>query len=274
MEFHKNISYNNLQKELKLSKKIMTNFIPSKELEEEIENNSNYFFKEEENWILLTEVSDFFKMYFSIYRCEGELFKETLLCSEDFLRVASTVEIVCEYVSKKEELVEVNTFLEVLGFSRLVKRERLRLDSFSLDNPKDHEVIFLKRKWAENLLNLYYETFDRYTSLIPTLEELREALDNHRVLGVVTDDKRLAGVLEFDESSKLTSILKLIVLDEFRGRGYASKLLHQYLFEVVTKKGLKANLWVRWDNVPAKRLYLGNGYKEEKLYSVAYIRRD
>ncbi len=80
-------------------------------------------------------------------------------------------------------------------------------------------------------------------------------------------DGHTIGFVDVDFSNNSPRILGLAVLEEFRGKGIGTRLLHRAIARV-KEKGLKrVTLLVSEDNSRARRLYEREGFVEEGVFN-------
>lgn len=279
MGYKKNLKIDDFEEKIfALSKEILTNFFPTPKLLEKISNTKTHLIYDDKTWILVVKDNDFWKMYFSFNKDSAET--DILSIKKEFDQLLASIEkldVVCEYLSKFSQNEQIDLFLKDLTFAFFVKRERLRLSQSDIKlSGCDYSNYLIEKAgedFAAEILSLYDGTFDKYTSCIPTKEELIDSIQAGHILLLknLEDQNEFLALLEYCDTCKNTSISHFIVKPDYRGHGLANVLLNEYLSEVVIRDNKRAHLWVQVENEPAKQLYAKHGYKEEHLYSVAYL---
>jgi ribosomal protein S18 acetylase RimI-like enzyme len=278
MNIYNGINFRNfLATKVFFSRDYTSNFVYSTELEHQINNNQNILLLDEDNWLLLVNKLDFYVLYYSLKIDEIESLTNKFKASFSSLIESSGIrEVSCEYLSKNESDELIDNFLESLSFKFLVKRERLTLKSYesckTVSKSNDFEIEFAEPELATSILKMYQDSFDKYTSLMPELDELKNILGQNLILALKRKtDNDLAAVLEFTRDKNLSMLNHLVVNRSYRRLGLGKYLVSSYIEEIVLKENLKARLWVQRNNEAANKIYKGLGYVPDGLYSTAYL---
>ena len=107
--------------------------------------------------------------------------------------------------------------------------------------------------------------FDAYAERIPTLEEVRHAVESRAILIARHGDK-LAAILYFEDQGVSTHLRYWLAMPAFRGCGYAHMLMLRYLYE---HHGFRRFvLWVEKSNIRAIPLYERYGYSRDGVEDI------
>jgi GNAT superfamily N-acetyltransferase len=278
MKDYHNINFKALlEDKVFFSRDYMSNFVYSTELERQVNDNKNILLIDGDSWLLLVSKLDFYILYYSLKIDEIEdLTNKFKVAFLSLIESTGIKEVSCEYLSKKEsnELIEV--FLENLSFNLLFKRERLTLKLYQSYEPtskiNDFEIKFAEPELSTLILKMYQDSFDKYTSLMPELDELKSILEQNRILALKRKtDNDLAAVLEFTRDKKLSMLNHLVVNRDYRRLGLGKYLVSSYIKEIVLEEDMKARLWVQLNNEAANKIYRDLGYLPDGLYTTAYL---
>lgn len=278
MNIYHDISFEEfLEDKVFFSRDYTSNFVYSTELERQVNNSKNILLLDGNNWLLLVNRLDFYVLYYSLKIDEIESMRNRFKVAFSSLIESTEIrEVSCEYLSKNESNELIDDFLESLSFNLLVKRERLALKSYensrTISKIDDFEIEFAEPELATSILKMYQESFDKYTSLMPELDELKNILGQNLILALKRKtDNDLAAVLEFTRDKNLSMLNHLVVDRSYRRLGLGKYLVSSYIEEIVLKENLKARLWVQRNNIAANKIYKDLGYVPDGLYTTAYL---
>jgi GNAT superfamily N-acetyltransferase len=278
MDIYHNINFKvALEDKVFFSRDYTSNFVYSTELEQQVNDNQNILLLDRDSWLLLVNKLDFYVLYYSLKIDKIEnLTKKFKVAFSSVIESTVIREVSCEYLSKKGSNELIDIFLENLSFNRIVKRERLTLKSYQSYEPtskiNDFEIEFAEPELATPILKMYQDSFDKYTSLMPELDELKSILEQNRILALKRKkDNDLVAVLEFTRDKKLSMLNHLVVNSDYRRLGLGKYLVSSYIEEIVLEENMKARLWVQLNNEAANKIYGDLGYLSDGLYSTAYL---
>lgn len=141
---------------------------------------------------------------------------------------------------------------ETLGFAPYLMRKRLMMP-MQTGISASSVPQFATLAQADEILQLMQESFEPYTSALPTKQELIASIQNKEVLTAMEDEKML-GFLRFGAQKKVSVLWQIVVKEEERDRGVGRMLTKQWIWQV-KDTALRCELWVREDNPSAQRMY-------------------
>jgi len=197
-----------------------------------------YFFVREEN---------FSRIYYFLEKEKSPevlpQFKEPIILEEVLL-------------AKKERIPSEDSWRKV-GLKPYLERKRLYLLAKNIVC-EDRQPIFASEEMLEDIFQLMNESFEPFSSALPTKEALLSDIQNQKII-VSVKNQKLHGFLHFGEIKQGCMLWHIVVTPEARGQGVGEKLLKDWFFvrKDITKKFI---LWVRTDNPPALRMYEKLGF--------------
>lgn len=172
----------------------------------------------------------------------------------------------CEVYKKKQETGEDEEALQNAGFLNCASYRRMLLketESGVLRTGQPEERV------GKETLVYIQNSFDILSDDIPDCEwRKKQFLEEHFVLGKPTE----GAILIYSMEGRVSTLKYLFVAEEKRGKGTAHKLMQKY-FSVTSEQAGRYVLWVREDNVPAKKLYQSTGYAEDAMQKAVYIKK-
>jgi len=155
------------------------------------------------------------------------------------------------------------------GFKHSLTRSRMSLNLNSLDNQTCETVE--NTTDINAVLDLFVDSFDRYTGCIPTLAELEKAASDGRILTVVKDNI-LRGALFYEATETSASLSNIAVSKDSRGQGLGGHLVSSWINICKTSGKSVLRLWVADGNIAAVKLYEKHGFKSDGLKSVVLVK--
>ena len=122
------------------------------------------------------------------------------------------------------------------------------------------------------VLNLFEDSFDKYTGCIPALSELQKASEENRVIAI-TQDNILCGALLYENAGSTATLSNIAVAANMRGHGYGGQLVSSWIAICADAGKSVLRLWVADNNIPAVKLYEKHGFKPDGLKSVVMIKK-
>lgn len=122
---------------------------------------------------------------------------------------------------------------------------------------------------AEDIADIFHYSFSPITGCIPTDDELRCLIDSGMLLTVKKHGKPVA-LLHCLHSRNKAEIRHLATLPEYRGRGYASALIGEFL---KINSNVKCRVWCAAGNTTAERLYEKFGFAPDGYVSDVLVRQ-
>lgn len=182
---------------------------------------------------------------------------------------------VMEIIFHKDDDKNQNVFSywESRGFQPYLMRNRMSMIStkFNIEHTNKKYAGFAKSNNALAIQKMISNTFDCYLGDIPSLLEVRQAIDEKKIISVENIDGQIDGVLHIDRKHNVYYILHLVVDPRARKKGYAKEML-LYLDSIISKdEKIKIQLWVREDNLPAICLYENAGFQYDGWKSIGFL---
>ena len=127
-------------------------------------------------------------------------------------------------------------------------------------------IQYAERKHAQDIYDMLYDTFDPFTSHLPTLDQSVVDIE-HRNVVVVTEEDHVAGFIIFKVIGKKVYIEQIIN----RGKSVYMHALYMGVLEKAMADGINsAYTWVKEDNERACALMRRFGYRWEGIKNFAY----
>ncbi len=220
---------------------------------------TNFFFSEEEVLLLVQKekISRFdFDGGAYFFVKEEKFFRLFYFLEKDFnpevLPVLSEPIILEEVLLAKKERVPSAESWKKVGLHAYLERKRMYLIPKNLIL-EERKITFASENMMEDVFQLMNESFEPFSSALPTREELLEDILNQKIL-VSLDKQRLLGFLHFGDIKLGSMLWHIAVKPEARGLGVGENLLEDWIF-TQKETAKKLLLWVRMDNPPALKMY-------------------
>ncbi len=220
---------------------------------------TNFFFSEEEVLLLVQQKkisrfdfagsAYFFLKEDKFYRLFYFLDKEN---SPEVLPAVDEPIILEEVLLANKERVPSQGNWEKVGFQAYLERKRMYLMSKDVVT-EERKVSFATENLLEDIFQLMLESFEPFSSALPTKEALLADILNQKVL-ISLQNQKLLGFLHFGEMKQGSMLWHIAVKPEARGLGIGEGLVRDWLF-VQKDIAKKFFLWVRTDNLSALRMY-------------------
>lgn len=131
-------------------------------------------------------------------------------------------------------------------------------------------IQYAEKDHAEDIYNLLYNTFDPFTSHLPTFEEIRADIEKKNIVDV-TEDGHVVAFIMFKIQGKKIYIEQIIN----QGKSLYMHALYMGILEKAMDDGINmAYTWVREGNDRAYALMRRYGYQWEKIRNFAYRKND
>lgn len=159
-------------------------------------------------------------------------------------------------LASKERFPSENSWQKV-GFKPYLERKRMYLAAKNISFG-ERKVIFATEEMLEEIFQLMKDSFEPYSSALPTKEELLLDIRKQRVL-ISCKDEELLGFLHFGDIKQGSMLWHIAVVPQARGLGIGEGLVKDW-FTAQGEIAKKFLLWVRTDNLPALRMYEKLGF--------------
>lgn len=129
----------------------------------------------------------------------------------------------------------------------------------------------IRRATIDDIDGIYYLE-KQYPIDMYSMDIIRDTFANNYYENlVITIDDNIIGYISVTNIYEECNLVKIIIDENHRKKGYATKLINKVLNDAVEKQVQKVYLEVRSNNIPAKNLYEKIGFKKtntrEKYYS-------
>ncbi|MBR4111169.1 MAG: GNAT family N-acetyltransferase [Clostridia bacterium] len=229
------------------------NFLTENDLKIEIENNSLYYYEYDGGLLILRDRTTHYILNYYI----NDITKNI----EKIFEKDVVVEIVSRPNNNDNEVIK---YFEKQNFACCIERVRYAHTCDEIvDNDTADAIQLCKTNDAEKVYEILKENFDSYTGCIPTKERLIKDVENGNVY--IYKDENIKGILHIDKSKISSEIKHLIVVENEREKGIATKLINKYFNEVNAKK---KTVWTGKENNCARKFYEKCGYELDGYTSV------
>ncbi len=205
--------------------------------------------------LLFRQRADFSQLYFYLHPPFESL----------KLSVAGTV--VTELAVRARDAGTGQAVLDTLtaaGLKPVLRRVRFTREPNLPLAASDVPVRLAKRRDLDAAMGIFSRYLDKYTSCLPTRDELSQDIDNDRVL-IAEADGKIGSLLQFSISRSSGELLHLATLPECRGRGLADALIKAQLSQ---QNFMTSRVWTGEDNKAAQNLYYKFDYKLDGWRSI------
>lgn len=200
-----------------------------------------------------------------LYRLFFELEEEFLL-PEKLIFPCNSKPIICEiiqHINQLENYTLIRQFLRSNEFNirkALIKFSTNKSPFIELkEEPKE-----IKEIKSETILRkVYQQLLDNFDPLSEQIISIEEMISNENItVKYILDNQEPVGFYISETKGKVLELRFILVLKDYRNRGYGLKLLQNF-FDNPTI--LKWQLWVDENNSRALELYKKLGFKNDKL---------
>lgn len=230
-----------------IRKGVMTNnFLTEKDLKIEIENNLLYYCEYDGGLLILRDRESHYILNYYI----NDITKN--------IKEIFDKDIVIEIVSRpNNNCNEIIKYFENQNFVCCLERVRyIHSCDENVDKDISEHVQLCKTDDAENVYTILKENFNVYTGCIPTNERFIKDIEDGNVY--IYKKEKIKGVLHIDKNKISSEIKHLIVVENERKKGIATKLINKYFNDVESKK---RTVWTGKENNCSRKLYEKNGYE-------------
>ena len=170
-----------------------------------------------------------------------------------------------------KERVPSDEVWQKLGFMPYVLRKRMFLSAKKTE-AEERTASFAEVGDAEKIFSLMQNSFEPFTSALPSMEELKRDIARQRVI-VKKEGEHLLGYLRFGRERKCSVLWQIAVSKESRGKGTAGALVRDWV-SLERPEVLKFQLWVREDKPSALRLYEKTGFLPDGRSAPVMIKKE
>jgi len=209
--------------------------------------------------LFLRKDQDFWHLYF----CAAS--PEALQRAINSSALVKTAPIVVDLVGNDPGIKGLITVLGAVGFRpyrRLFRMAKLISSSPIEDRADAPAVQFAEIFDSRAILDLIFQSLDRYAEQLPTPQEIESATANRQILAVKCDGE-LAGLLFFETQGLTSTVRYWLVAERFRARWFGAVLMRHYF--AVHLKVRRFILWVMADNEDAIKKYRHYGFAPDGL---------
>ncbi|WP_317856151.1 GNAT family N-acetyltransferase [Chakrabartyella piscis] len=173
------------------------------------------------------------------------------------------------HLATKEKTPSEADWMSV-GFVPYLVRKRLRFLQKNWQ-PEECQIEFATIADTTTIMELMSESFEPYTSALPSVLELERDILAKRVL-VAKDEDNLLGFLRFGLEKKNTVLWQIAVAKEGRGQGVGGRLVQDWMF--ANQESRQFLLWVRTDNPSALKMYENLGFQSDGRLATVMIKNE
>lgn len=268
--------------ETALKYRTATNFFGSPEVLYNYADCGNLYISESQSAIFMfADAGGFFRLYYILMDISADITKDM---TKELCGNAKPVVIETAYRGDNPP-ISAEFFIKH-GFNHALTRSRMTLKITdnavvsilnvseyikSVDTDNTHNIDNIDNINA--ILDLFRNSFDRYTGCIPAKSELQKAADERRIITVLHDSPNgiLCGALLYENTGAVSILNNIAVAPDMRGRGYGEYLLSSWISRCGADNKTVMRLWVADKNTAAVKLYEKHGFKPDGLKSVVLI---
>ncbi len=241
-----------------IKKGVLTNnFLNEEELKIEIKNNTLFYTLWNGGLFIFRDRGTHYILNY--YICD--LTKDYI---EEYNK-AVVVEIA--YRDNDNKILEIINFFKKLGMNEYLNRIRLiKIDNNTAE--LTNNIVPCNIEDMEEILKLLNENFDVFSGCIPTKEMILNDIKNKNIF--VCKNKKIEGIIHFNQSKLSSEIKHLVVKREFRNQKIAQSLIIRYIKEVNVKR---KTVWTGCENNIAIGLYKKMGYNLDNYKSIVLLKK-
>ena len=167
-----------------------------------------------------------------------------------------------------EELMKISKSILNKSYYEFLGMDFMEASEFSEESSK------LVTKASEEDVNEIYELLkgfikDCHLDDVAKLESVKKNIDKYRIIKI---DNKIVSMAIFSKNDNSYHISEVYTRDEYRGRGYAKKVVNAVKNEILAL-GMKATLNVDKKNPISNHLYESLGFKKIFSQSVYYVKK-
>jgi ribosomal protein S18 acetylase RimI-like enzyme len=248
------------------NKKFTNCYLSNEDLQERFSNHQFETFQVQPNALLLLE-----KTRYSFYKL--------LFFSKDILKVDwsafSDQKLVLNILLRRSKLDDwtsiINTIKLKGGFNARSKfvRMAIPLQEKNLEKELFSEIKNPEQLDFKELQTLLEQNFDVHAEFISSVNDLQ---DFSETTYIIKENNKIAAFAICQNIGNTTELRFLLVLKEYRGKGYGNLLMKYSL--AVDKKISRYFLWVNIENNEAINLYKKIGFKEDDILNCIFANQN
>lgn len=257
--------YHNISVVKKNAVQYITNFyFTGFKLKELIDNHKLYMINKENHISFLRENDGFYDLYFC---SSNEGFLEKSLAEDlNNLTLPIVVDLIGEEktIKKLEEIFIKHDFNYYTTFIRLSKMNNNTNILYTTD-----DILFAKQEDASEIYNMISVNFDKYCHHLPSLEEIKEAINKDNIL-IKKEKNRIIAFSIFGKIGFSSTRRYGFVDENFRGQKLYAKLSKKYFDECKNVK--RFMVWVETSNSRIISIQKKYGYSYDNLTDLIMIK--
>lgn len=221
----------------------------------------------ENNAAFLLDKEDFFQLYFYL----NDLNNAIVLSTDQPV----VMEILYRGLENKpHHLID---YWKNQGFKEHLSRDNMLATWSKISMPDNlYENIQIRYASSEQELAFTKEIFDKaldkYTGDQLSVSKLGSFMAKNNLLCAYYNHE-LAGVLQFEIKNSVVWLGHIAIHPDFRGKGIANALVHNYITINNSGESTRYALWVIQDNIPAVNLYRKFGFVYGNKSTVSLLKR-
>lgn len=211
--------------------------------------------------LMLRERQNFCQLYFVSTSVDDLSDKLTTLSSQSKFIISADLVGDCAVVSER---FAGAGFERYMTLTRMFKLKTLGVPAVADDSwfAAAHEVNAVE--------DIIFENMDPLCEQIPDTEDIREAVENHRVL-MARHGSEPAAILFFDRHGVTATLRFWAGRKKFRGLGFGKLVYDRYI--ALNADARRLILWVRDDNIKVQKIYLSDGMSLDSLHDEIWLLR-
>jgi len=257
--------YHNISMVKRNADQYITNFyFAGFKLKELIDNHKLYMIDNVNHIFFLRENDGFYNLYFC---SSNKNFLEKSL-SEDLenIQLPIVVDLIGERKAIKE-LAYIFIKKDFKHYTTFIRMSKMNSNNNILYFAND--ILFAEPEDALEVYNIISSNFNKYCHHLPSLEEIKDKINEHNVL-VKKEDNKIVALRIFDKTG-ISSLSRYVFTDKnFRGQKLHSKISKKY-FEGC-KNVKKFMVWVETSNSRIVNIEKKLGYSYDNLTDVVMIK--
>lgn len=178
--------------------------------------------------------------------------------------------VITRKTSNNDKIINI---MKTIGFQEYMKHEKWKVTNDKIKHQSSNDNIqceFAKEVLVKDIYHALQITFDTYTEPIPSQQELYELISKNQIITAMSDLGVLMGTLVFSVKDGISNLEHIVTLEGYRNRGIAKTMCNLWLNSLSNDCNL-FTLWVRENNISAKKLYESFGFVDDGRISIELL---
>lgn len=246
--------------------KSVTNFyLLSTEIQETINNNEVWYLSDKDLLVIGIDEEEYSRIYYFAS-------KEVVPILENIGKTM-ILDLVTRDIDHDKKVNEEVERWRKSGFEEYKIYTRMRYDLRELDHTDEvnvsdisYDLSCAEHEDAEDLLRLWKESLDKYSTPLPSVEQMQRLIESNHVYCIRMKDK-IAGAVYMNVTETMCALEHLAINPDFRRQGLGTALMDYALRSISRENVDICCLWVDVDNVPACDSYKKYGFINDRIWS-------